>query len=328
MKRVTVFLFIVCVGIVLAAAAPAGDADSWDLDGITAIRIDGVSGDVVILPAKGNRAGVELRSNVEPEAGFKPVVKRTGDVLKIKEKWSNNTSGEVTWTLYLPERGTPVDVTISTASGDLQCSDVSVEIDFETASGDIELSNVELASGCEFSTASGDYTLTGMTISEDSEFSTASGDLDLTDVVIEAGCEFSTASGDIVIDRCTCEDDVEFSSASGDVKIGHSKLAGEGEFSSASGDVLVTLDKLPSRGLSASSASGDVMLDVASYGDDFTLIITKRKNKGKISCPFDYAKEEEFEKNDQTYVRKVVKSGSGNPVIELSTASGSVVVKK
>lgn len=328
MRCVSVLLIVFLMAVVLAAVAPADKSASWDLDGVTAIRIDGVSGDVVILPAKGNRAGVELRSNVDPEAGFSPVVKRTGDVLKIKEKWSNNTSGEVTWTVYLPERGTPVDVTISTASGDLHCSDVALEIDFKTASGDVELSHVELAPGCEFSTASGDYVLAGMTVSEDSDFSTASGNLELEEVVIEAGCEFSTASGDIVIDRCTCKDDAEFSSASGDVEIKNSKLAGEGDFSSASGDVIVTLDALPSRGLNASSASGDVMLDIESYGDDFTLIITKRKNKGHIRCPFDYAEEEEFEKNHHTYVRKVVKSGSGRPVIELSTASGSVVVKK
>lgn len=328
MRRLTVFLLIFCVAIVLAAVAPADVNESWDLDGVTKIRINGVSGDVVIKPASGRSASVELRADVEPRKSFKPVVERSGSTLKIKEKWSNSSRGEVTWTLYLPSHQDPVSVNISTASGDLECADVAVKIDFGTASGDIELSNVELEPGCDFSTASGDYIIAGMTISEDSEFSTASGDLELEDLVIEADCEFSTASGNIIIDRCTCEDDVEFSSASGDVEVKNSSLVGEGEFSSASGDVSVKLDRLPSQGLTASSASGDVMFDVDSYGDDFTLVITKRKNKGKIRCPFDFTEEEEFEKHSHTYVRKVVKRGSGAPVIELSTASGSVVVKR
>lgn len=328
MKRVSVFILVACMAIALAAVAPAGESDSWDLDGVSGIRIDGVSGDVVIKPADGAGARVEIYSDIHPEANFKPVVKRSGDVLRIKEKWSHNTSGELVWTIYLPRRGTPLDVRISTASGDLSCSGVALKVDFETASGDIELSEVELGAGCDFSTASGDYSISGMTISEDSEFSTASGDFDLEDLVVEADCEFSTASGDIDIKRCSFGDGVEFSSASGDVSLHNSTLTGEGELSTASGDVHVSLDKMPPHGLSASSASGDVTFAVDSYGDDFTLIITKRKDKGHIRCPFDYAKEEEFNRNHHTYVRKVVKRGSGKPVVELSTASGSVVVKQ
>jgi hypothetical protein len=328
MRRVTVLLVILCALIVLAAIAPAGEVDSWGLDGVTKIRISGVSGDVVILPAESKQPVLTLRADVEPKKSFEPIVERSGSVIKIKEKWSNSSRSDVTWTLYLPERGEPVTVHISNASGDLTCSGVAVKIDLETASGDIELRDVDLAEGSDFATASGDYSLEGMTIKSDSEFSTASGNFELEGLTIEADCEFSTASGDIIIENCTCEDDVDFSSASGDVEVRNSNLTGQGEFSSASGDVTVQLAALPHNGLSASSASGDVMLDVESYGDDFTLIITKRKNKGKIQCPFEYTDEEEFDRHEHTYVRKIIKRGSGEPLIELSTASGNVVVKK
>jgi hypothetical protein len=85
-------------------------------------------------------------------------------------------------------------------------------------------------------------------------------------------------------------------------------------------------DTLPKDDLSASSASGDVYLSVADFGDDFTLILIKREDKGRISCPFKYTSEETF-KDHHTYEKKIVKRGSGRPEIELRTASGKVVVK-
>jgi DUF4097 and DUF4098 domain-containing protein YvlB len=220
-----------------------------------------------------------------------------------------------------------LSVRISTASGALKCEDVAVKIDFKTASGDIDLSRVELMEGSNFNTASGEYTIKDMTIPEDVDFSTASGDMELVDLKIGDDCGFGTASGDIHVKRCTCADDVDFSSASGDVVVESTELKGGGEFSSASGDVAVYLDELPENDIYASSASGNVTLDVKRYGDDFTLVLIKRRDKGRISCPFDYTEEDEF-KDHQWYERKIVKKGKGGPTIKLRTASGKVVVKK
>jgi len=70
-----------------------------------------------------------------------------------------------------------------------------------------------------------------------------------------------------------------------------------------------------------------VTLGVKDFGDDFTLILIKRKDKGRISCPFDFTEEDEFWDHHE-YERKVVKRGSGGPTIELRTASGKVTVKE
>ncbi len=309
-------------------AAATDDGRTWDISGVESIRIDGVSGDVVILPAKDGKGRVELYSDVRPDDSFEADVVKKGGTLKIKERWHGGSSrGEVRWTLYLPTQGKVPSVRISTASGDLECEDVEVKIKFNSASGEIELSRVDLKEDSEFSTASGDYSIEGMTIRDDISFSTASGDIELVDLTIGEGCSFSTASGDIDVSGCRCADDVSFSSASGDVTVKNSTLKGEGAFSSASGDVTVYLDEMPNDDLTASSASGNVTLDVKQFGDDFTLILIKRKDRGRISCPFDYTEEDEF-RDHHVYERKTVKRGSGGPTIELRTSSGKVVVKK
>jgi len=326
MKRFAIATVAVCLIAVTVIAAAGEQSDEWDLSGITKIKLDGVSGDIIIRPAEGRTGRLELRAHVRPEDSFSPVVNQSNGTLKIKEKFRGNSNGDLEWTIYLPERGDPMRISIHTASGALECSGVKADISFETASGDIELEEVNLAEGSSFNTASGDFILNDMTITEDCSFNTASGDFELENLVIEEGCTFSTASGDIKCSGCKCEDDVDFSSASGNVVVKDSRLRGMGDFSSASGDVSMHFAELPEGDLSASSASGDVYLAVDDFGDDFTLILIKRQGKGRISCPFEYTSEETFE-DYHTYEKKIVKRGSGRPEIELRTASGKVVVK-
>jgi len=310
-----------------AVTAASGDKESWDLDGVEEIDIDGVSGDIIIVRAEGRKGRVELVSDVRPSDAFEAVVERHGDELEIEEEWYGSSNGHVLWTIYLPKSGKTPSIRISNASGDLQCEDVSVEIRYNTASGDVDLSNVTLGEDSKFNAASGDYKVRDMTIGEDTKFNTASGDVELSDLVIEEDASFNTASGDIVITNCKIGDDASFNSASGDVEVDNAELMGEAEFSSASGDVELRFDRLPKHDFTASSASGDVTLRVDDFGKNFTLVMIKRKDRGRISCPFDYTDEEEFRRNRQEYVSKIVKRGSGKPVITLRTASGKVTVK-
>ena len=326
MRIVTPWFFVSLLLITFVVTA-AGDDNSWDLSGVEEIDIDGVSGNVVIVPADGRTGTIELRSRVRPDDSFEPVVKRRGSELRIDEKWYGSSSGGVRWTIHLPKGEDAPRIRISNASGGLECADVTVGISYKTASGDVELSNVTLEADSKFNTASGDFILRNMTISEDTRFSTASGDVELEDLIIEDDSRFSTASGDIIIANCTSGDDVSFSSASGDVEVRSIDLTGESAFSSASGDVEIRLERLPNTDFTASSASGNVVLKVDDFGDDFTLVMIKREDRGRISCPFDYTDEDEFEEGHHAYVSKIVKRGSGKPVITLRTASGKVVVK-
>jgi DUF4097 and DUF4098 domain-containing protein YvlB len=327
MKNCCLLFVLLSLLVVCVSSDLYGGVEKWEFSGVTRIRIKGISGDVVLRPAQGRTGLVELRENVRPSNSFRPEVEQDGATLYIREEWHGNTSrGDVEWTLFLPEQSEMINVRINNASGNLDCRNVFVQIDYETASGDVVLSEMRLGDGSDFNTASGDYIIEDMTITEDVGFHTASGDFELENLIIEEGCRFSSASGNVNCQYCTCKDDVEMSSASGDVIIRNTELQGWSTFGSASGDVSIHLDRLPEYDLSAGSASGRVDFQVDDFGDDFTLILIKREDKGRISCPFRYTDEETFE-DYHVYEKKIVRRGSGRPEIELRTASGRVVVK-
>ena len=117
-----------------------------------------------------------------------------------------------------------------------------------------------------------------------------------------------------------------FRTASGDVRVSETALDGPSRFSSASGNVVVTLDDLGSYDLEASSASGNVRIDTA-FGDDFTLILTKREDRGHITSPFAVTSQRTFLRNDQKYIEQTIIRASGSPESRLRTASGSIVVR-
>lgn len=331
----------------VTTTAHAFQAEQFDFSGVTRIIGDGVAGDVTIKSTDGRQVRIELFQDVTPAENFQGEVEQNGSSISIKERWSGrNTHGNVRWTVYLPRNGDPVRIVWDTASGDLSAEGVAVDLRFDTASGDLDLDGVTLADGSRFDTASGHIALTGMTVSDDCDFDTASGDITLEDVILGEGCGFSTASGDVELLNVTATTQCEFStasghvrasgsrgafdlsSASGNVRISDCELTGQGDFSSASGDVVVRFGQLPAHNLSASSASGDVEFKADDFGSNYTLVMVARKDRGRISCPMSFTSEEEFEKNGRTYMRKTVKVGSGGPEIMLSTASGSVIVRR
>ena len=298
-------------------------AEEWDFSSVERIELEGVSGDVILLPAGGG-GRVELRSNVTPRGNFEASVEQDGDTLRIRESWTGgNSRGDVEWTLYIPS-GSGTRISIETASGSLSAEGITGRIDLSTASGDVELIDVELDSGSSLSTASGDYTIEDMRIDDDVSFSTASGDIHLNSVEIGQDVAFSTASGDVMCNDC--RGSLVLSSASGDVEVKNSSIDGFGEFSSASGDVRLHLDEIPRDGLSASSASGDVVLD-GNFGRDYTLVMSARQDKGRIVNPFETTSRRTYREGRYTYEEEVVEQGSGGPEIRLHTSSGSVVVK-
>jgi DUF4097 and DUF4098 domain-containing protein YvlB len=312
--------------IALAPAAPVRgqQTQSWDFAGIDRIEIDGVSGNLAVLAGSGSAVNLQLGHEVRLADAFHAEVDKSGGTLRVREVWSGrNSSGRVTWTLAIPADA-EITISFDTASGDLEASGVSARFRLDTASGDLRLSDMTIADGSSFDTASGDLILTDVVVGEDVDMDTASGDVELTQVQAGPGFDASTASGNVRIEQS--EGVLEGSSASGHVRVVDSRLTGPSEFSSASGDVAIELSSPLQQSLRASSASGDVELE-APFGADFTLVMSRRKDRGRIDSPFDPTSEEEFTRNDRVYVRQTVVRGSGGPRIELSTASGSVRVR-
>lgn len=309
----------------LALVVSTADAEEWTFSGVDRIEIDTVSGDVDVRPATGKSVVVRLVSRVDPSDAFEPRVDQKGSVVRIEEKWHGVRShGHVQWTILAPPKNRDLVLEMHTASGDLEVEGIAAEIELRTASGEVRLTDVQLAARSDLSTASGDYDLRRVTLGDRCELSTASGDIELQRVDFADDCELSTASGDI--DAVDCKGPMELSTASGRVSIEKCDVVGHGRFTSASGDVELQLARLPEDEIYASSASGDVQLDVENFGNDFKLTMIKREDRGRIVCPFEFTSQRTFEDYD-VYEEKIVERGKGAPEITLRTASGSVIVR-
>ncbi len=347
MKSIRATILTGAALILAASQVAAQEVERFDFSAVARIEVDGTSGDVFVMKADGRQGYVELRQDVTPRENFRGEVNQSGETLRIVEHWRGNTTrGHVEWRIYLPEGGTPPRLTVDTASGDLDCTGVAASVRFDTASGDIELRNVRLGTGSRFDTASGDIDITSMTVADGTSFDTASGDITLDDVTIGDDVDFDTASGDITLDNVvigegcnlsTASGNVrafnsrgafELSSASGDVDMRECALTGPSEFSTASGDVTISLTAMVQHDLRGSSASGDVTLAIDDWGSNFTLILVKRRDRGRITCPFEFASERTFEEYNTVYEEKIVRQGSGGPEIHISTASGSLVIRR
>jgi len=230
----------------------------------------------------------------------------------------------VEWLISLPRRGGSPSIQIDTSSGTLDWEGVDARIDFNSSSGDIKLAEVNLGPDSVFSTSSGDYVLDDVTIQEGAQFQTSSGNLKFNNVEIQAGARLSSSSGDIACTGCTGH--MEMTSSSGNVLVKGSLMEGPSKFSSSSGNVSLYLERLPDEDLSASSSSGNVRLDVQDYGENYTLVLTCREDKGRIVSPFTPTSTRTFSRHGQTYEEIRIEHGSGGPEIALSTASGTVRV--
>jgi DUF4097 and DUF4098 domain-containing protein YvlB len=304
--------------------------------GFKTVDLSTVSGDVVIKTHSSNKVVVDVIYDVEPDDVIEFIFKESGKTLSIKEKWQGSSRrSNVQWTLTVPA---DIEIEFSTASGDITADGLTGRIDATTASGDINLRDMK--GDMELTTASGDATL--VNLGGDIEISTASGDISVENA--SGDVELSTASGDI--EASGLSDEIDLSVASGDIKISDSKgefdvscasgditaegivIAGESDFSVASGDIEIVLAKTCGFDLELSSASGNVVLDYDGNEVKGFFEFTARKRHGKIVCSFDFDNEEEFEEHGETYLRKSFSRGGDEPRIELSTASGKVVLKK
>lgn len=316
---------VALTGALLVSPAAAQDEQSWTFSGVDRIDIDGTSGDLELRIADGNEFELRLQQDVRPTDAFRGEVEQNGSTLDIRENWGRGSSrGTVRWILLVPASARPT-IALDTASGGVEAEMLSARYEIDTASGSFTLRGGSLLAGSDISTASGNFDLTDVTVEDGVDLSTASGDIDLDAVIAGRGFEFSTASGDVTVRNSTGI--LEGSSASGDVHVSDSELNGASKFSSASGDVEVQLDAIPAYELELSSASGNVRL-AAGFGPDFTLVLTKREDRGRIRSPFDFTSEDTFERHGQTYERKITVRGSGGPEIRLSTASGNVEVRE
>ena len=158
---------------------------------------------------------------------------------------------------------------VETASGDVAVEEMQGEIDITAASGDIKVENA--GGNVIVHVASGDIDVTGMGGS--AKLVSASGDVEGRDIAGE--CIVNTASGDIELSNL--DGDLEMRPVTGDASIDgvgsvdYSGMSGSGRFVDVRG------------GVTASAASGDLLLQLVPEGDfDYTV----RTSSGGIKVRF------------------------------------------
>jgi DUF4097 and DUF4098 domain-containing protein YvlB len=336
-KEMTIaFSAMILVLAVSFSFAAGGEEVHKTFDGVKAISLKTVSGDCIIKTHRSDEVVVDLFYDVQPKDAFTYEFDERRGKLIIRERWEGrSTSGEVVWRLTVPEGA---EIEFSTASGDLEATGPLGSVEASTASGDIDVDDV--SGDLEISTASGDVSIANADGEKD--ISTASGDIhieksggevdlstasgDIEAVGLEGELDFSTASGEIEVTGS--RGIFELSCASGEVTAKGITIEGESSFSTASGDVEVILAGTSEYDLELSAASGDVTLDYNGSPVKGFFEFEARKGRGRIKSPFDFDEEEEFNKHGQTYMRKSFSMKGTTPEIRLSTASGSIVLKK
>ena len=206
---------------------------------------------VVAGPRDTTEVVVSADSPAADDIVERTVVERRDDQVVVKVprqgKGFFHRSG-VTVQVSLPERS---DVTVVTASADVDVTGLIGTADITTASGDVTTDDV--SSGVRGKTASGDITLGN--VGGELRVDTASGSLRCSSVGDRAS--FSSASGEVEIGLAQGRVDVKTSS--GRVRLG--ELTRGADVVNVSGDVRVL--SLSEGSLRVRSVSGDVSVGVA-----------------------------------------------------------------
>lgn len=339
---ITVFMAALC-----AIVAAAGKMETFTFEDIHSVDIKTVSGDITILPGDEDKLVVELINDLDDPEQLDPELEVEDAKLFVEEHFTGrNVRGETLWTLYLPKNSSLRSVECKSASGEVSLEEFKADfIETETASGRTTLNSIK-AKDIDLSTASGAISIEDCE-ADAIEAESASGRISVSSCRAEE-LDISTASGKISLVNCEA-DFVRTSSASGKISVKSvdakelnlSNASGKivvkdadvdccAEIASASGDVELYLPRLPSERLEASSASADVLLEVPQFGENFSMTLMKRADRGKVKCPFTYTEKETIRLNrHDRYLtdRYLVKRGKGGPDIELTTASGTIEIK-
>lgn len=340
---VSLMLMFAIVGI----ASAAERIKTYTFSDITSIDIRTVSGDIKICPGDKPQLMVELKNKLDEPDLLDPRVVGENGKLSIEEHFTgNHVSGDIYWTAYLPisvelqsikcnsASGNMTfvgfkanSIRTKSASGDLVVDSIyTKEFECSTASGSITVKNSN-ADMTKVKSASGDISL-GSVQSKELELSTASGSITLNNCSVDSP-KITSASGDISISGIRSKD-LDLTNASGSIMVEDSKIEEAGEISSASGDIELDFPQLPPKGFEASTASSDLILKVPDFGENFSLTLVKREDKGRIKCPFEYTGKSTYRNNegdDYLMDRYTVVRGKEGPEIELKTHSGTIRIE-
>lgn len=311
--------FLLALAIMLMPFTLLGQKEiTKTFNGIKRIKVNTASGSCIL--DKSQNATVTLKlSYTYSDQDYTPSIVQEGDELIVKEKFNNRSSnGSSNWKLTVPD---------------------NLSVRFVTGSGDIEASNLVL--DLNATTGSGDYTFNG--VSGEVECTTGSGDIELENVggsikatsgsgsfrvaKSKGDLHLTTGSGNHRISESTAE----FHVTTGSGRINGTALVPDGasSFTTGSGTAEVQFASSPKHDVSIASGSGNAILNFNGNEINGEIVMKASKRHGGIEAPFEFDKTEEIENsgNDVT-IKKTAVRGNGKPKISISTGSGEAILKK
>lgn len=222
---------------------------------------------------------LRLRDHVEVDPVVAPLPLPPG----VLENGLDEATLAVHFTITVP-LGPAVELVAHSASGDLSAEDLAgPRVELSTASGDVSLASLAVDEAF-LSSASGDLVVDGL-VGSALNADSSSGDIVATDLSVRR-LTVSTSSGDIAVAGAI--DDLDAGTSSGDVSVEATPAASGGyAVSTASGDVVLDLaqDGGQAYHVAAGTASGDIVIDLP----DGEVLEDKERRKEVASAGFDDA---------------------------------------
>lgn len=310
------YLLFAGLAMIISFSLTAQSQLNKSFTGIKIIRVSTASGDLKIVKSTNSTVTVDLKHTFGDN--YDPELEQEGDRLVIQEKFSSNhSSGSSLWTLSVPDG---VSIDFSTGSGNIEASDLALDLDVKTGSGDIDVRKYK--GDMRSSTGSGNVTL----VETAGEIKTNCGSGNISVEKMSGELTANCGSGDIRIRDSNAI--FTANTGSGTVKGANLTLAGSSKFNSGSGNAQVALAKSPEYNIAINSGSGDAILDFNGNKIAGEIVMKANKKNGTIKAPFDFDTTEEIEQGgNQVVVKKTAKIGNSAVKISIATGSGLAQIK-
>jgi len=319
MKKALGILVLVVLVCSLSSVAFARKAKVIEktFDRVESLRIETILGDCIIKQGSGSEISVRVEYTYDDD-DFEAKFRERGGTLYVEEDIDgNNVKGESEWLIVVPDG---IEIRFKSATGGLKASGLDGELTARSGTGNFIVSGFK--GELDAKSGTGNITLSD----SEGEFELDSGTGDIT--VENAGGSFDVSSGTGDVKIAKAKGDFEASSGTGNVEAFKLSLDDYGEFTSGTGTAEVELPAGEEYELEISSGTGKAYLECGGADLNAYVEMSAKKRSGKISSSFDFEDEEEFERNDDTYIRKWFTKGSGERKIEIRTGTGRAKIKK
>ncbi len=319
MKRTLGILVLVMIVCSLSSAAFAKKTKVIEktFDRVESLRVETILGDCVIKQGDGDKISIRVEYTYDDD-DFEAKFKERRGTLYVEENLDgDNIKGESEWLIVVPDG---IEIKFKSATGGLKASGLSGELEARSGTGEIIVSGFK--GELEANSGTGDIIVSDA--NGEFEISSGTGDVSIEDA--DGSFDASSGTGDVKI--AGARGDFEASSGTGHVEASGLLLKDYGEFSSGTGNAEIDLPEGESYELEVSSGTGKATLECGGVDLDAYVEMSAKKRKGKISSSFDFEDEEEYERSDDTYVRKWFTEGSGSRKIEIRTGTGRAKIKK